>query len=763
MLYVNIWDIYHSIFSRIFRYIFFRKFYVGVIMKKKVALVLSLVIAISVCLCAPCSASSLVAGDTDLDGTVTVADAFLALHHSVDKRSLRFDGANLADITQDQKITTADALVILQYAVGLITEFDTAEQVVSNTFEVMDSNVENDAYTIDTSYDSTFIMDNTGLAPYTAYYVYFSTAPTVHEYRMMYAFQGLLNRDYGRDANHTSMLYFQKDDGKRDNSDAAWFEYITREGNYFDNLTKVTINTVSEFYSTFQNQLRQCGYISWDPNVPATANVALTICGLDGYLPVQPGTQVETALANIGVEEKMSLEGMFLEGATTLPGSTTASSGSTKNDAYLWALEKYFDRCSYKYIAYTLDGAPQVASSPFSQMTYAYHACTENHDYIVARRCFVIDLYPYGKEAPCDDPNQPVGTDLATMKQLFARRYERANGEFGQLLGFPPWYIKYSSNMTMPDGTLTGSMPATWIEWCFTEILTCYNLAKEADAVDPPSMNNGSFYYKYRIPADFEFKNNTPEKLTFDEETYYFTIYSGDYDSSAWLKRHVWYQWYRGDSARGTLPMNWAFNPNLSNRVPMIFQYVYENKTANDYFVGGDSGAGYVIPIALQPYKVLSYAQMMRPPKYGSGLDAWAEYSRRYYDIFDYDITGFIINGSNSMNNTIFEAYNKISPVGSFHNDSSKKLVIYKGVPYVHLHNGIGTDTDPDTIYKHAFSNMGCNFSGYRTVIATPSQTKTIVDNYVAYATGKGKKVMHVDMYTLFDLIRQSGQGTIVN
>ena len=49
----------------------------------------------------------------------------------------------------------------------------------------------------------------------------------------------------------------------------------------------------------------------------------------------------------------------------------------------------------------------------------------------------------------------------------------------------------------------------------------------------------------------------------------------GDYDSSAWLKTHVANYWQ--DTARGTLPLNWGFNPNLSDRVPMVWDYVMEN------------------------------------------------------------------------------------------------------------------------------------------------------------------------------------------
>jgi len=728
-------------------------------MKRIVSLFLIIVTIFSVLFSFPASAEDYVVGDIDRNNSVNIVDCLYILHHITKKEEFRFDSVSLTDINQDGEVTVADALLILQYCVDKIDSFENEDEIYSNVFKVEDTNIENYAYTYDKSADTSFVMDNVGLAKNTVYYVTFPKL-TTHEYRVIYSFQGLLNRDFGLDNNHTTLLFISKD-----GSDPGWYNYVTKEGNYFENLNRIDITTLDDFYNTFKNQLLQCGYVLWDPKVPATANVALTICGVDGYIPVQAGTIAETTVKNLGMEMKLSLVDMFKKGATTLPGSTTPSSGSTKNDAYLWALEKYFDRCTADYLAYTVDGAVDSPKSPISSTRNAAFHCIENHDYIVARRMFVFDLSPYGEEAACDDPDQVIGTDLATLKKIFARRYERANGEFGQLMGFPPWWVKYCLNAVLPDGTVCGSMPATWIEWCFSETITCYNLAKEADAANPCSMTNGSFYYKYRIPEDFVFENNTPEEMTFDSNVYYFSIYAGDYDSSAWLKSISYSHWMAngGDANRGKIAINWAYNPNLSNRVPMVFQYVYENKSDNDYFVGGDSGAGYVIPTGLQNYKILKYAQMLRPPTYKNGLDIWADYCKRYYDLFDYEITGFIINGANPMNNKIFAAYNKFSPVGSFHNDGSKTLTVYNGVPYMYINNGIDQNTSSDTLYKFALATMDCNFSAYRTIAVSPTNIKKIVDNYVAYAAGKGKTVQYVDMYSLFSLVRQSGQGTIIN
>jgi hypothetical protein len=257
-------------------------------------------------------------------------------------------------------------------------------------------------------------------------------------------------------------------------------------------------------------------------------------------------------------------------------------------------------------------------------------------------------------------------------------------------------------------------------------------------------MTNASVYCQYESTVD-EYVNNEPdESYVFEDNVRYFTIYMGDYDSSAWLKQHI--PGFFRDPLRGKeYPLMWGFNPNLSDRVPMIFDYVYEN-LGYDYIVTGDSGAGYVIPSALPE------------------LDTWTEFNLPYMAKFDMDIVGFIINGNNKMTNEIFKAYAKIAPVGSFHNDSSKKLTILDGeTVYLHLMNGINpTDAGcSDAIYNYA-ANTGNNFSAYRTVCYSPSQVANAVNAFIEYANAKndGYTYKCVDPYTLFDLVLQSGQGT---
>lgn len=107
----------------------------------------------------------------------------------------------------------------------------------------------------------------------------------------------------------TGKLYFNMDA-----SDPFWLEYISGDGKMLDGMQTVRIDSFDQFLTTFEKPLKSTGMIAWDTNVPATANVASTICGLDGYLPVKYDTSsgsLYNKLKSMGVPEKMSLVGKF--------------------------------------------------------------------------------------------------------------------------------------------------------------------------------------------------------------------------------------------------------------------------------------------------------------------------------------------------------------------------------------------------------------------------------------------------------------------
>jgi len=741
-------------------------------MKKALSILLLIATIMSVMVCAPTSASAATFGDIDGDGSVTVVDALKALRIAVKADRVRFDKEAVADVDNSDTVTSNDALLILQRSVELIDGFSSAGDINKEVYNVAETPLENNAYVDDTSADTSFVLTTAGLQNNTIYYFtpdssYLQAGRTdeaAWEYRnklrTWYAFQGLLNRDFGR-AGHTALLYMAGDD-----TDGFWYNYITKSGNSFAGFNKVVINSIDDFPTVFANQIKQCGFVTWETTVPASANVALTICGVDGYLPVQQGTAIRSQLVNAGAPEKMSLIGKFT-------GSIT---GSRKNDAYRWALDNYMSRCSSQYVAYTLDGCPDVYGGFWWWGAHSERSSRENHDYIVARRAFVFDLDPVASEIPCDEYSDNVsgnyniqaGTDVATLKLILQRRYERAGGAFGQMLGFPPWWLKYSTgtNLAISGGT---KAPAV-VEWTFCEIISCYNMAKEADASAPVSMTNGSVFYKFRASSSVSYKNNSYSSPSYDSSKKYWTVYVGDYDSSAWLKKYMYHYW-TNDSARGSYDLSWAFNPNLSYRVPMCFQYMYETKSSLDYFVAGDSGAGYVVPAALETGKTLTNSGMTRPSSYTGGLDKWRAYSKTFYDRLNYSITGFILCAGNGLSYNAMNAYSQLSPSGNLHNDTSasRRFNYVNGVPFINCHNEIDYHSMSnylDLMYDYAYvSHMSpYNFYAVRMVVESPSEMLNIINGWTSYVNTKGvsKLPSYTNIYTFMAIAKKSGQGTTV-
>ena len=569
--------------------------------------------------------------------------------------------------------------------------------------------------------------------------------------RLISSLQGIVNRTGKQDG---AYLYWDYD-----GQDQFWLEYLSGEGKMLDGCAQEPLEAWDDFWNVFGDKIKELGIVLWDPNAPSTSNVAATICGVDGYLPVRYSEDPNSLyvwLKDKGVPVKMNLVGKFTgEAGSTIPDTDKPSTGSIKCDPYIWALEKYMDKCNAGMIAYVLDGA---SSTPGNHIYETYTKAKGvpgpannqifSHDYYIYNKCFFIDLTCVADELPCDDKNQPMGTDAKTLDLILSTMEERNNGKMIKFMGFPPWYMKYTTTLNM------GSRVPTTLEWEFVEVISKYNCVKEADAAHPAWMTNASLYCSYESTVEYYDNNKSDESEMFDEKVRYFTIYMGDYDSSAWLKKYV--PAYFKDKMRDKYPLMWGFNPNLSDRVPMIFDYVYEN-LGNDFIVTGDSGAGYVIPSALPE------------------LDTWAAFNKPYMERFDLDIVGFIINGNNKMTMEIFKAYAKIAPVGSFHNDSSQKLVIYDDeTVYMHLMNGINPEDLPgmveagkptvfDKMYEYA-SNTGNNFSAYRTVVKTPGDVVRCIEGFIEYANAKndGYTYVYVDPYTLFDLVLQSGQGTHV-
>ncbi len=472
------------------------------------------------------------------------------------------------------------------------------------------------------------------------------------------ALQGLANR-----RSPQLYLFYCGDFGVA--TDRFWYDWLRGEDGWLQDAEARPLATLEEAVQTFRRVFK--GLVVYDPAVPATSDVASTAAGCDDLLPVRwdprPGSVFDQLAGRMRLPVKLWLvnpDGSAkFTGQGRLPDSAESASGSAKVDAYRWALRRYLrpGRCAPGVAAYYVDAFwlqhPRRAGPTMHTLS--------NADYFIARRAFFFDLSPWGDEPPNDDLQQPPGLDRKEFLEILRALYDRARGGVIQVGGFPPWPYKYTLHADPPgkhDGVPT--------EWEFGRLISQINGYMEADAAGLGAMANASFYQHYPLARRYPQPNAKPTASEWRARGYvtrngrvadkfFVGHYVGDYDSPSWLYKAV--PAFFRDPARGQVPLGWAFDPNLAARVPQALAYAYRHATTNDFFIAGDSGAGYLNPRALS----------VRPDSgLPSGLPVWTEHCRRDYGRWGMTITGFMLDGSaGASTSTEFDAYRSFSPDGA--------------------------------------------------------------------------------------------------
>ncbi|MCF6285375.1 MAG: hypothetical protein L3K26_09325, partial [Candidatus Hydrogenedentes bacterium] len=98
--------------------------------------------------------------------------------------------------------------------------------------------------------------------------------------KLVASLQGVVNRDQPR-----LVLRFLRGAGQSGtiNLDDYWLDTL-RKG-WLKDHSITSIDSLSALFAQFPDALT--GAVVWDPKVLATANVAATICGVEGWLPVR--------------------------------------------------------------------------------------------------------------------------------------------------------------------------------------------------------------------------------------------------------------------------------------------------------------------------------------------------------------------------------------------------------------------------------------------------------------------------------------------
>lgn len=412
-------------------------------------------------------------------------------------------------------------------------------------------------------------------------------------------------------------------------ADPTWLAYVHSNASFFfaNTTDGGVLPDLPAVVRAFSTLLR--GAVLYDPAVPATSNVASTAAGVLDVVPVcyrAEGDVYKQLVASQLLDVKLDLVGKF---------NDSAPLHSAKNAAYHWALDTFLSggasggAADPRYLAYYVDyfwTNPSVArkGGDYTSNTVS------NHDYFISKRAFFFDLSYWADEAPNDDPNQPLGTDFATVKRMLSTVAGALHGSAMTWMGgFTPWAFKYVD-------AKHGGVPT---EWQTAAVNSQYNVFLDADACCVDGVANMAFYQTFPL-QDRYVQNARPTRQSLAARGYldadgsvvdgvYAAWYVGDYDSAAWVARDLYGNFV--DPARGSVPLGWAVNPNLAARFPPAFHLLMSSLSPTDVLTTGDSGAGYVNPTAL----------LTRPL---SGLPSaaalWRQHCTAWYQKFDVRTTG---------------------------------------------------------------------------------------------------------------------------
>jgi hypothetical protein len=141
-----------------------------------------------------------------------------------------------------------------------------------------------------------------------------------HEHmQLLAALGGIVNRERPRLFVHATQ------------ADIDWFNYLTSPGQWLEGAVISYETSIVSLVSKFQEDIR--GVVLFDGAVPSSSNVASSIAGIDDLLPLLAGGSLynEICVGGPMLPVTQSLVGKF-------DGSIT---GSRKNDAYKWFIERY--------------------------------------------------------------------------------------------------------------------------------------------------------------------------------------------------------------------------------------------------------------------------------------------------------------------------------------------------------------------------------------------------------------------------------------
>lgn len=523
--------------------------------------------------------------------------------------------------------------------------------------------------------------------------------------------QGLVNRDAPRLFLEYSYPIFTE------NHDAFYYEELSQPGEILYGKEKVIINDVDQLLRLFAPTYVK-GLVAWDQDVAATSNVAYTACGVEDYLPVRysdkPGSLYDVLQKEYGFKVELDLHDKFKmhQQSEKIWGLDEYSTGSAKNDAYIWALTKYGDKTNATVLCNHMDAFSVDLTRRFPVYTDLLHYYIPQKDYFTSIRAFYFDLSVYDDDIPNDEPDQPYETvsdpdypdgkkyiDGQTVKRILKFYNTRAGDTPIKISGYVPWGYKYTSKSIIQPPDQTMKHTDVDYEWNAVKQYGYYNAYKDAEVGEVGTIANVSVYSKVTLYADrtdksglmgengplnaegnFKQPGRIPTQQELDaklaelngirnstvvnasspaDQKNYILLFFGDYDSAGWTNAAM--PKFMEDPNRDKFPSIWTIFPNLAERIPQCYNYMY--RQANDpssggkiYFVGGGNGIGYTC--------LDSLIAPDRPEGLNGSLQHHEELLRGYYKKFSIDVMGIMSVQYESLYDEVVGMVARLCPKG---------------------------------------------------------------------------------------------------
>jgi hypothetical protein len=309
------------------------------------------------------------------------------------------------------------------------------------------------------------------------------------------------------------------------------------------------------------------GLVVWDPALPDSINLALTLSGVKELLVVHPD-YVEQAEGASGVKVAEDLRGRFKD----------------RVSLYRWQLAHLWSACREGQVACM---EPEWKRSEFA-------------DYIVQNRLFVFSLASFQKGGVRDAGQKLLLALIAgpfwLRNFLFATRLDALVRRLAiVLLGVGSEEVRLAIRIqravkAAPYPTIFGWHTQRDDELAFMLLVSANGMRLA------PSFMAGNFSFHARLPRTAELAQDyvDPAKVTLERDKVYLTFVLSDGDQLTLNNTAQVGNWRRPE--HGMIPFNWETQPLLAEIAPALLGYYYHTLTKNDLLIAGPSGAGYVIP-----------------------------------------------------------------------------------------------------------------------------------------------------------------------